>query len=403
MSVDYDDYRRYHVDYVPVRHRRKDLYRLDVRLDRRYREAISAIRGMDAELGGYVLTFEDYRNLVQEAHAMNVHWSTMIEGNRMSLEQVEGSSRMITGSDTIVKAADPGDQQEILNHLYSYFMKDEFGLPWTAETVSNVHRFLMEGTEEDCIPGAIRGPDEEVHVVAGDQEVFIGCPSVHVSEELDELLGWVDDSPYDSVVTAVVFFHEFESIHPFVEGNGRTGCSMFHVLMQELGFVNFNLCKVEDKILKDGDVYYGLLRYTDKTGDYTPIIRFFIDCIRDAYEEAVQEFGERDVLKDLDPDSRQLAISARSRKNWFSLRDASDWIGGVGEQTVRNRLNLLVDMGVFEKKGRTRSTVYRFEDPFRNVKEALSGLRRQRYRSHRLESLYSAHRFTNSSADCGLE
>lgn len=371
MIIDYDNYRRYHVDLVPVRHKRKDLMGLDVRLDGRYREAIAGIRSMDSVLGGYILTLSDYADLVGRVHATNVHWSTRIEGNRMTLAQVEESSRMVAGSRTMVKAKDPGDQQEILNHLYSYFMKDRYRLPWSLGTVSEVHRVLMDGTGEDCIPGRIRDT-EEVHVTAGGQEVFIGCPAVHVADELQGLLEWIESSPYDPIVTAIVFFHEFESIHPFVEGNGRTGRSLFHILMQELGFRNFNLCRVEDKLLKESDIYYELLRYTDKTGDYTPLTRYFIDCIRAAYEEAVEEFGERDVLKDLDPGSKALAVKARQTMGWFSLKDAVGWIGGLGEQSVRSRLNGLTDMGVLERSGRTRATVYRFDDPFRSVKEALA-------------------------------
>lgn len=374
MMIDYDNYRRYHVDMVPVRHKRKDLMGLDVRLDWRYREAISAIRSMDSVLEGFILTFSDYADLVGKAHATNVHWSTRIEGNRMSLAQVVESSRMITDSRTIVKAEVPGDRQEVLNHLYSYFIKDLLKLPWTLNTVSEIHTALMKGTGEDCIPGGIRDT-EEVRVTAGGQDVFIGCPAVHVADELGALLEWIESSPYDPVVTAIVFFHEFESIHPFVEGNGRTGRSMFHILMQELGLRNFDLCRVEDKLLNDGGVYYGLLRYTDKTGDYTPLTRFFIDCIRAAYEEAVEEFGSRDVLKDMDPNSKALAVQARRTRGWFTLKDAAGWIHGLGEQSIRSRLNGLTDTGVLERSGRTRATAYRFNDPFRSVKEAVAGQR----------------------------
>lgn len=373
MTIDYDKYRMYRVDLVPVRHRKKDLYKLNIGLDGQYRAMIAGIREMDRRLRGFILTFDDYRELVQRAHAVNVHWSTRLEGNRMSLEQVEESSRLVSTSRSVVREMDPGDRQEVLNHLYSYFMRDDMKLPWTLDVVSQVHLALMSGAGADCVPGMIRrDAEDDMCVEAGGQEVFIGCPSVDVAGELTDLLDWIERSPYDPMLTAIVFFHEFESIHPFTEGNGRTGRSMFHVLMQELGFRSFGLCTVEDKLLGDAPVYYELLRYTDKTGDYSPLARFFIDCIHAAYEEAVSVFGEKDVLKDLDPNSRELAVRARGTQDWFSLRDAAGWIGGMSDQSVRIRLNRLADMGVLEKAGRTRATRYRFDDPFRSVKEALA-------------------------------
>lgn len=373
MIIDYDKYRRYRADLVPVRHRAKDLMRIDARLSASYRGKIGDIGRMDRMLGSYILSMEDYMELVLKAHSVNVHWSTRIEGNPLSLGEVEESSRTIMGSEGVIEAGDPGPHQEILNHLYSYFMPDTFGLPWSLETVQAVHEALMTGTGEACTPGMMRGRDEEVHVVGRDgQELFIGCPGIHVETETQSLLDWISVSPFERIVTAVVFFHEYESIHPFAEGNGRTGRSLFHILMQELGYGSFNLCRLEDKLLGDAPVYYDLLRYTDRTGDYTPLIEFSIDCIHAAYTEAVEEYGEKDALRDLDGNSRLLAMRSRECDAWFSIQDAAGWISGIGEQSVRLKLNELVDIGILEKSGRTRSVAFRFNDPFRHVKEAVA-------------------------------
>ena len=353
-----------------MRHKKKDLYKLDIRINSDCRSKIREIGEMDSRLDRVILTLDDYRELVETAHAVNVHWSTKLEGNRMSLEEVIGSSRMISSSARKLEAKDPGNKQEILNHLYSYFLEDRFALPWTLDTVSSVHRMLMRGTGEDCIPGQIRS-EEEVHVVSNGTETFIGCPAMHVSDELEDLLEWVQYAPYDSLVTAVIFFHEFESIHPFVEGNGRTGRSLFHILMQESGFFNFNLCKIDDKLLQKSQIYYSLMEYTDRTGDYTPLVEFFCDCIYAAYEEAVEVFEEKDVLKELDESSRALVMEASHHEEWFSLTEASSWVKGLSEQSIRNKLNNLVNMDVLEKEGSTRSTRYRFAYPFSNVVEIL--------------------------------
>ena len=166
-------------------------------------------------------------------------------------------------------------------------------------------------------------------------------------------------------------FHEYESIHPFTEGNGRTGRTLFHVLMQELGFRRFNLCKLEDKLLSNSAVYYSLLEYTDETGNYTPLTEYFIDCIEAAYEEAVSDYSQRDLLREMDEDTRKIAMRARESMEWFTIADAMGWTRGLTEQSIRARLSSLVDKGVLEKEGRTRSTRFRFSDPFRSLKETV--------------------------------
>ena len=122
-------------------------------------------------------------------------------------------------------------------------------------------------------------------------------------------------------------------------------------------------------MLYDSSIYYSLLEYTDEKGDYTPLIEFFIDCIDHAYEEAVKEFSERDLIKDMDENSRKITIRARKTMEWFSISDAVTWVSGLSDQSVRSRLASLVDKGVLEKEGQTRSTRFRFSDPFRNMKE----------------------------------
>ena len=366
--IDHRNYDAYRPEYLPVRHRKKDLFSLNIRITPEYRGKISRIRSLDGLLADFMLSLNDYAELVTEAHAVNVHWSTKIEGNNLSLEEVRESSRQIMESRVRI-AHNPGPKQEIINHLYSYFMGKELDMPWSSSTAEVIHRMLMTGTGENCVPGSIR-EKEEMEVTDGKATTtFIACPAKHVRAELDDLMEWVNESPYDPVATSVIFFHEYESIHPFTEGNGRTGRTLFHVLMQELGFRRFNLCKLEDKLLADSKIYYSLLEYTDEKEDYTPLIEYFIDCIENAYEEAVVEFSKRDLIKGMDENTRRIAIKARESMDWFDVSEASGWVAGLSEQSVRSRLASLIEKGVLEKEGQTRSTRFRFSDPFRFLKD----------------------------------
>jgi Fic family protein len=349
----------------PVKHKRKMSFDPTVRLGTDYRERFNEIRKMDYRLDAIILTAGDYFDLVKDVCSSNIHWSTSVEGNPLSQEDVKRiSTSFLNGKKS--KERRDGPMQEILNHLHSHFVADRFRMPWDVDTVKATHKMLTDNTGIAGTPGKMRDHDS---VITGKDgfEYMIPCPWKSINEQLTSLLFWLEWSPYDPLVTATLFFHEFESIHPFTDGNGRTGRTLFQILLQELGLKNSKLCRFEEEILGSLTTYYDLLGYTDQTQDYGPLIMYMSESMHAAYEKALVEFKKKDVLKGLDEASRTLAIRSK-RESWFSISDASSWIS-LGGQRISFKLNELAVMGVLEKDGRTKSTRFRFRDPFACLKE----------------------------------
>lgn len=366
MASDYNkklDYSRFRPIGYPVRHRRKVPFYPMLSLGMDYRAIMAEIRELDRVLGGYVLGADDYLELVRDAYSDNIHWSTKVEGNNLSPDEVRRLTTRFTEGDRIEQSVGP--VQEIVNHLHSSFADRAFGLPWDAGTASEIHRMLMSGVDPAIDPGVFR--TGEVSVVGADGTgYFIACPASSIRVELESLMDWMNNSPYDELVTATAFFHEFESIHPFEDGNGRVGRTMFQMLLQGLGLRNCKLCRFERELLGDTATYYDLLAYVDSTGNYGPLVMFFAESLLTAYREAVEAFGAKDRLKDMDENGRKLVRFAKEA-DVFRLTDANAWLPGTGAQTVRARLDELVEMGILEKEGRTKGMAYRFKDPLRNL------------------------------------
>lgn len=358
---DYSDFRPLG---FPVRHKRKVPFYPMLSMDLDMREKIREMHRLDSALDEYILSEEDYRNLVTDVYSSNIHWSTRIEGNRLSSEDVLVLTQRFTGG--VVEDDLNDSEQEILNHLGSLF-QDLPALPWTVDTVLSVHRTLMKDVGETT-PGILRDVDVSVKGSDG-TEYFIACPKGSVPEELESLVDWVNNSPFGDVVTATLFFHEFESIHPFEDGNGRTGRVLFQTLLRLLGLTNCHLCRFEEKMLGDTTTYYDLLAYTDQTGNYTPLVRYVTESLLSSYREAVDVFSEKDRLKDMDENMRHMAIMAKRYKR-FTLGDTAGRIH-LSEPVRRNRLDELVKLGIIGKEGRTRSMHYVFLDPFRWLKTDL--------------------------------
>ncbi len=363
MGLDYTekgDYSDYRPMGFPVRHRKKVPFYPMLSLDLKVREKIREIHRLDMALEGYILSEKDYNDLVIDAYSSNVHWSTKIEGNRLTLEDVQTLTTEYTTKK--VEERPNSSKQEILNHLVFLF-QDILTLPWTMDTVLSVHHALMKGVGETT-PGVLRDVDVSVRGSDG-TEYFIACPKDSVPEELESLVDWVNNSPFGDIVTATLFFHEFESIHPFEDGNGRTGRVLFQTLLGSLGLSNCHLCKFEERMLRDTTAYYDLLAYTDQTGNYTPLVRYVTESLLSSYREAVDIFSKKDRLKDMDENTRHMAIMAKRCKE-FTLGDTAGWIH-LSESVRRDRLKELVEMGIIGKEGRTRSMRYVFLDPFRTI------------------------------------
>jgi len=351
----------------PVKHRRKVPFEPRIRIGLEHRKLLSELRNLDSELDCMVFGEREYLELFRDAYASNIHRSVSIEGNPLDEQEVRRiTTAVLEGGAGSIDT--DGPRQEIVNHLYSFFTEVELSLPWSIDTVRIVHGLL---TREAGIRGVAGGFRENRTSISGQDgfEYFHTCPPEHITEELASLLVWLNSSPFDEVVTATLFFHEFESIHPFEDGNGRAGRTMFHILLQELGLKNSKLCKIEKEILGALETYYDLLAYTDETQDYGPIIDYVLESLHDAYVSAMDGFRRKDVLRELDEASKTIAVKAKGR-SWFTVNDTNDWVPSLGEQRIRHRLNRLVEMGVLEKEGRTKATRFRFNDPFRHLKEA---------------------------------
>lgn len=369
FDTDLLEYDAYKPTGYPVRHKKKVPFKPYPSLPRGYRERCNAISDMDRELNSIMLSSEDYYQLVVDAYSSNTHWSTAIEGNPLSEEEVNRLTRHFTVGQ--IKEKQNGPSQEILNHLYPLFKNLDPDV-WNLDFSGRIHAMLLKDTgyQEDLY--AIR--TKEVSIVGTDGfEYFIACPHDHIESEMNSLFQWLEGSPYDPICTAALFFHEFESIHPYADGNGRTGRVLFQMLLQKLGLKYCGLCKFEYQLLKDKERYYTLLAYTDQSGDYAPFVSYVTDALAKAYSEAIKTFSQKDHLKNADEAIRTIALMAKKHRR-FTSKDAASWVHSCKLSTVLKHITFLIDIGILRKEGSGRSTRYVFDDPFEQIRRELGNI-----------------------------
>lgn len=373
MINKYDNLREFRPNYTPVKHKRKVPFNPNIEVTDEFNNRIQRIRELDFEFDRFVLTEKDYAELVLDAYSTNIHWSTKIEGNPLSQAEVKRVTRktLIDGNIEI----DAGPNQEIVNHVLIFLNKELMNQYWSREFICYLHGFLLANTETKAKIGEYRKGD--CIVEEGRQLVFSTCPPGSIEEEVDSLIEWVNKKgpAYDPIVTASIFFHEFESIHPFEDGNGRLGRSLFHLYLINHGLKKSNLCKIDYELLNNSSLYYNILAYTDESLNYIPLIELFSIAVLHSYENAVSSLSGKDLLSSLlDENSKRLIMKAKHLGDWFNIREAVTWVDAIGEQPVRTRLNELVRSGVLETKGKTKGLKFRFKVPFSQTLEAIKSL-----------------------------
>ena len=109
-----------------------------------------------------------------------------------------------------------------------------------VEDVCEIHRRLLSGTQHEHIAGVIR---TEQNWIGGSSynpcsAAFVPPPADLVRELMTDLCEFIDNDDLPAVVQAALVHAQFETIHPFADGNGRTGRALIHVVLRRRGLVD---------------------------------------------------------------------------------------------------------------------------------------------------------------------
>lgn len=156
------------------------------------------------------------------------------------------------------RAADGVDLDDILA-AHRPLMADDAEEKWDAGTLRGV---------QNWIGGSNRTPRGAVHIPPAPERL---------AGLMDDLITFMRRTDLDPVVQAAVAHAQFESIHPFTDGNGRVGRSMINALWRYRGMTRQMAVPVASAIVADRDRYFRLVN-DYRTGDVEPLVVFLADA-----------------------------------------------------------------------------------------------------------------------------
>ena len=137
------------------------------------------------------------------------------------------------------------------------------GRACTVEDICSVHRSLFEDTRDHAIGGVLRDGPMWVGPAGClvDDASYVAPPPENVAELMDDLVAYLNSTEHPAVIQAAVAHSQIETIHPFNDGNGRTGRALIHTLLNARGVARGAL-PISTALVENTYRYYEALNAT---------------------------------------------------------------------------------------------------------------------------------------------
>jgi Fic family protein len=213
--------------------------------------------------------------------------SSQIEGTQATLMD-------ILTYEATHKAQRPADVEEVCNYLEALaFARAEMakpkGLPLCTRLLAAAHKRLMRGTRGvDQQPGIIRTSQNWIGGTRPGNARFVPPPHDTVVDSLADLERWIHRrDPLPPLVRAGLAHVQFETIHPFLDGNGRIGRLLLALLVEHWGVLTTPLLYLSLAFKRHRADYYQHLLEVRTKGDWEGWTEFFLQCVRESAEDGV--------------------------------------------------------------------------------------------------------------------
>jgi Fic family protein len=292
--------------------------------------------------------------LQKDTRARNAHSSTAIEGNPLTLEQVRAVEE---GRD--LPAVSGRARREVVNYFAALrHIEKHAGKKVIAhEDVLRLHRIIAGRVMDQGEAGRYR----TIRVRVGP---YVPPPPELVSGLMREFLEWWnrESGALSPVLSSAIVHYQFEAIHPFADGNGRTGRALALWELYRRGFDTHHIFAVDEYYREGRPRYYAALQAVRQQGeDLSAWLEYTADGLLVTLERAWQRIqhlsvrskGKKLVLR---PRQEQLLRLLREKG---SLSPKQIWDGvGVSRQGAMDLLRPLMVAGLVKREGTRKSGRY---------------------------------------------
>lgn len=295
--------------------------------------------------------------------------------------QIEGTQSSLSDLLLFELDAAPGvpfdDVVEVSNYVAALdhgMERLQSGFPLSNRLLREMHaKLLARGRGADKQPGDFRRSQNWIGGTRPGNAHFVPPPPALVGDCMAELERFIHDraSNLPDLVKAAVAHVQFETIHPFLDGNGRLGRLLIVLMLQQAGILRQPLLYLSLYFKQHRSEYYRLLDAVRREGDWEAWLDFFLDGVAQTASSAVDTANR--LLAVFRDDESRIAAHERSSasllKAYSALRRRP--VTGINDLAARAELSfptaaravaLLVEAGIArELTGGKRNRVYAYD------------------------------------------
>lgn len=224
---------------------------------------------------------------------------------------IEGTKATMNDSlkaDIKITEGVPGDVENIIHYIdaMNYGIRRFIDTPLTLRVIKELHYELMTGTQEGIgkTPGVFRTSQNWIGGTRPDNANFVPPPPHELSRTLSDFEKFINQSQsYPPLIKTALMHAQFETVHPFLDGNGRTGRLLITLLLCYDKVLEYPILYLSEYFKRNRDTYFYHLSDYHNKGNIDAWVLFFLEGVRDVASQAtimskqIVELREQDMSK----------------------------------------------------------------------------------------------------------
>lgn len=337
-------------------------------------EVIKLLSEADRQLGRLDM-YSEYVNIdlfIRMHIVKEATQSSRIEGTQTQMEEA-----FLKEGEIATEKRD--DWEEVQNYIKAtgVAMNAMQELPFSSRLICQVHKTILDGVRgENKMPGEYRRSQNWIGGASISDAVFV--PPVHhtISDLMSDLEKFANDEtlPIPDLIRIALIHYQFETIHPFLDGNGRVGRLLITLYLVNRGILKQPILYLSDFFERNRTLYYDNLMRVRTHNDLSQWLKFFLVGVKETARKGVQVFDQILQLQKELPE-RLKSIGSRASDGLKVVDHLyTQPIIGVGQVeeiigksnvTAYKLINELEDLGVlYEISGMQRNRLYIFKEYF---------------------------------------
>ncbi len=237
--------------------------------------------------------YSEYVNLdlyVSMHIAKEATQSSKIEGTQTNMEDV-----FLSKEDVAFEKRD--DWEEVQNYIAAMneAVKMLHTLPFSSRLIKQTHKILLRGVRgEHKLPGAYRTSQNWIGGASINDAVFIPPNFNSINDLMSDIEKFANDelNQLPDLLKIAIIHYQFETIHPFLDGNGRVGRLLITLYLVSKGILKQPILYLSDFFERNRTLYYDNLMRVRTHDDLSQWLKFFLTGIIETAQKGVKTFDE---------------------------------------------------------------------------------------------------------------